>query len=327
MTRLYLEPRSVQAAVAALAEHGSEAVPVSGGTDLVVLARKQQAPLPSVLVALHRIDDLNGIEDQPDDDGYATAYGGPPKVGSLRIGAATPHAAIEHDAGIIERFTALADGSALVGSPATRHVGTIGGNLANASPANDTGSALLVLGGKVEVTDADGGITSMGLETFFQGPGRTALKPGDLVTAISLNGPPDDGRRRGSAYIRLDYRRSMEIAVVGAAAMVTLADDSSADGGAIEHAALALTAVAPTCIEIPGIAEALRGRDPDDPAAWDEAGRRAAEAAAPIGDVRAPAGYRAAMIPVIVRRAFQAAVRRARAEHIPAPATLGADRP
>jgi CO/xanthine dehydrogenase FAD-binding subunit len=324
MTRLYLEPRTADEATAALAEHGSDAVPVAGGTDLVVLARKRQAPLPEVIVALHLIDELNGIKDQAY-DGYAIAYGGPPPAGSLRIGAVTPHASIERDARIVERFTALADGSALVGSPATRHVGTIGGNLANASPANDTGSALMVLGALIEVTGADGGITGMGLETFFKGPGRTALQPGELVTAVTLNGPPDDGRRRGSAYIRLDYRQAMEIAVVGAAAMVKLVDDSEV--GAIEDASLALTAVAPMCIEIPGIGETLRGRDPNDPAAWDEAGRRAAEVAAPIGDVRAPAGYRAAMIPVIVKRAFRAAVRRARGEHIPVPATLWADRP
>jgi CO/xanthine dehydrogenase FAD-binding subunit len=324
VTGLYLEPRTAEEAVAALAEHGSDATPVAGGTDLVVLARKRQAPLPPVLVALHLIGGLDVIEDQPNDRDLI-AHGGLRSTSGLRIGATTPHATIERHSGIIERFTALADGSALVGSPATRHVGTIGGNLANGSPANDTGSALLVLGAQVEVTDAGGGITSMGLETFFEGPGKTALRPGHLVTAITLNEVPDGGRRRGSAYIRLDYRQAMEIAVVGAAAMVTLADDSA--GGAIEHAALALTAVAPTCMLVPGIAGALRGRDPDDPAAWDEAGRRAAEAAAPIGDVRAPAGYRAAMIPVIVRRAFRAAVRRARGERIPVPATLWADRP
>jgi len=319
VTRLYLEPRTIEEAVAGLAEHGSDAVPVAGGTDLVVLARKRQAPLPEVLVALHRIDDLNAIEDQAND-------GAP--VDGIRIGATAPHAAIERDARIVQYFTALADGSALVGSPATRHVGTIGGNLANASPANDTGSALLVLGAIVEVTDSTGGIISMGLETFFEGPGKTALQPGQLVTAVALDGLPDDGRRRGSAYIRLDYRQAMEIAVVGVAAMVSLADDSPTNAsGSIADARLALTAVAPTCIEVPGIGDLLRGRDPDDPAAWDEAGRRAAETAAPIGDVRAPAGYRAAMIPVIVRRAFSAAVRRARGEHVPVPATLWADRP
>jgi CO/xanthine dehydrogenase FAD-binding subunit len=316
MTGLYIEPRTAEEAVGMLAEHGSDAVPVAGGTDLVVLARKRNAPLPSVLVALHRIDELKGLKEQPY-DGHAIANGEPPPIMTLRIGAITPHAEIERHPLITEHFTALADGSALVGSPATRHVGTIGGNLANASPANDTGSALLVLGAMIEVTGADG-IRSLGAEVFFEGPGRTALRHGELVTAVTLGGPPDDRRRRGSAYIRLDYRQAMEIAVVGAAAMVKLADDS--DGGAVEHAELALTAVAPTCIRIEGIAELVRGRDPDDPAAWDDAGRRAAEAAAPIDDVRAPAGYRAAMIPVIVRRAFDVAVRRARGDRVPVPA-------
>ena len=309
MTRLYLEPRTTEEAVAALAEHGPAAKVVAGGTDLVVLARKRQSPLADVLVAVHRIAEINSVEE---DDPTG-----------LRIGAATPHANLERHALVVERFSALADGSALVGSPATRHVGTLGGNLANASPANDTGSPLLVFGASVELRSA-AGVRTMSLSEFFVGPGHTALADDELLASVHVPGLNGTGPV-GSAYIRLDYRQAMEIAVVGAAAMVRLADDSP--DAAIEDARLALTAVAPTCIEIPRVGELLRGRDPDDPAAWDEAGRRAAEAAAPIGDVRAPAGYRAAMIPVIVRRAFRAAVRRARGEHIPVPATLWADRP
>jgi CO/xanthine dehydrogenase FAD-binding subunit len=297
---IYLEPRTVDAAVQALAEHGAGATLVAGGTDLVVLARKRRVPLADVLIALHRVDGLHGIDRATGghDATIASASG-------LRIGAATPHAEIERHPDILARFTALADGSALVGSPATRHVGTIGGNLANASPANETGSPLLVFGAVVELT-SKGGTREVGIAEFFEGPGMTALRPGELIASVTL---PGRTGVIGSAYIRLDYRQAMEIAVVGAAAMVDLDDE-----GLIADARLALTAVAPTCIEVPGVGDALRGRDLADPASWEDVGRRAAEAAVPIDDVRAPAAYRAAMVPVVVRRAFDLAVRRARGE-------------
>ncbi len=298
---VYLEPRTIDEAVAALAEHGDAAKIVAGGTDLVVLARKRRTPLASVLVAVHRVDGLAGIAETQE--------------GGLRLGAATPHADIERDPQIVGRVTALADGSALVGSPSTRHVGTIGGNLANASPANETGSPLLVFDAKVELT-SPAGTRTVPIRTFFEGPGRTTLQPGELLTAVTVPATRGGGPS-GSAYIRLDYRQAMEIAVVGAAARVTLAGE-----GTIDDARLALTAVAPTCVEVGGVADALRGCDPDDPATWAEAGRRAADVAAPIDDVRAPAAYRSAMVPVIVRRAFTAAVRRARGEAVPIPATL-----
>ena len=292
MAGVYLEPRTIDAAVAALTEHGASAKLVAGGTDLVVLARKRHAPLADVLIAVHRLDEIRGIEAMPD--------------GGLRIGAGTSHAEIERHPDVLARFTALADGSALVGSPATRHVGTIGGNLANASPANETGSPLLVLGASVELASKDA-VRVIPLSGFFEGPGRTALRPGELITAVTLPGPTGAA---GSAYIRLDYRQAMEIAVVGAAAMVSLDD-----GGRIAGARLALTAVAPTCIEVDGVAEALRGRDPMGVAApWDDVGRLAAGAARPIDDVRAPAAYRTAMVPVVVGRAFDLAARRARGD-------------
>jgi CO/xanthine dehydrogenase FAD-binding subunit len=373
---LYLEPRTIDEAVVALAEHGDDAKVVAGGTDLVVLARKRRTPLAPVLVAIHRIDELAGVGEASDGGiriGASTAHalierdpwiverftalaehgeaakvvaGGTDLVvlarkrrtalapvlvaihrvaglagvgatpdGGVRIGASTAHALIERDPWIVERFTALADGSALVGSPSTRHVGTLGGNLANASPANDTGSPLLVFDASVELTSA-AGVRTVPLGAFFEGPGRTALAPGELLTAVVVP-PLAWGGGVGSAYVRLDYRQAMEIAVVGAAAMVKLDDE-----GPIADVRLALTAVAPTCIEVEGVADSLRGGDPDDPATWADAGRRAAETARPIDDVRAPARYRAAMVPVISKRAFAMAVQRARGRQVPVPANL-----
>jgi CO/xanthine dehydrogenase FAD-binding subunit len=297
--RTYSEPHSVADAVALAAQHGSSAQFLAGGTDLVVLARKRSQPLPPALIAIHRLAELQGVEERAD--------------GSLHVGAAVTHAELETNPAVLDRFTALADGAALVGSPATRNVATLGGNLCNGSPAMDTGSPLLVFGASVTVR-FETGSRDIPLAAFVEGPGRTAASPGELVTSIRLAAPPPGAA--GSAYVRLDYRLAMEIAVVGAAALVVLTGD-----GRVAHAHVALTAVAPTCVSAPEVAAQLQGAVPDD-----EVLRRAAQAAAtaarPIDDVRAPAGYRQAMVPIAVHRALAAAVRRARGEPVAVPATL-----
>ena len=284
--RTYAEPRTVDEAVALLTELGPDAGIVAGGTDLVVGARSGKAPLPRALVAIHRLAELEGIAN-----------------GSLlRLGALVTHGDLETSDLVRARWSALSDASALVGSPATRHVGTIGGNLCNASPAAEAVSPLLVYGAAVSLRTA-GGSRTLAVEDFILGPAKTALAPGEMVTGVAVPSPPPAS---GSAYVRLEYRQTMEIAVVGAAALVTL-DDS----GRVADAKVALTAVAPTCVRASATEEALRGAEPS-ANVLAQAAALAAEVARPIDDVRAPAAYRSAMVPVIVRRALERAVERAR---------------
>ena len=113
----------------------------------------------------------------------------------------------------------------------------------NASPAMDTGAPLLVFGAEVELRSSTGS-RRVGVADLWTGPGRTSAHGDELCTAIHL---PPRPARSGSAYVRLEYRRAMEIAVVGAAASVTLAAD-----GAVVSLSVALTAVAPTIIAVDG---------------------------------------------------------------------------
>ena len=284
--RTYAEPRSVDEALAVLTELGPDAGIVAGGTDIVVGARSGKKPLPQALVAIHRLSELRGI---------ANGSG-------LSLGALVTHGELEASELVRSRWSALSDAAVLVGSPATRHVGTIGGNLANASPAAETASPLLVYGATVSLRSASGSRT-LPVSELILGPARTALAPGELLTGVSVPSLP---ARSGSAYLRLEYRQTMEIAVVGAAALVTL--DGS---GRVAEAKVALTAVAPTCVRASAVEEALRGAEPTEDA-LSAAAALAAEAARPIDDVRASAAYRSAMVPVIVRRALERAVERAR---------------
>jgi CO/xanthine dehydrogenase FAD-binding subunit len=167
----------------------------------------------------------------------------------------------------------------------------------------EVGSPLLVYGATVEVAGPDGTRT-LPVAELLVGPGQTALRPGELLTAVAV---PEPAAGSGSAYLRLEYRQAMEIAVVGAAALVTL------ERGRVADARIALTAVAPTCVRAQAAEDALRGREPT-PEALAEAAAASAAAARPIDDVRASAEYRRAMVPVIARRALERAVERARDE-------------
>jgi CO/xanthine dehydrogenase FAD-binding subunit len=282
---------SLSEALAALAEG---ARPIAGGTDLVVAARQGKTPLPRHLVAIHRLPELAGVQQEN---------------GLLRLGALASHAEIAAHPVVRERLSALADASAIVGSPATRAWGTVGGNLMNASPAMETGGPLVCLDAEARLVGPQGE-RRLAVTDLLVGPGETTASPDELLTEVEV---PLPAPGTGSAYLRLGYRRQMEIAVVGAAAALRLEE------GRVAHARVAITALAPTIRRVPAAEEVLLGSDAG-PQAAEEAARAAAAAAEPISDVRASRKYRRAMAEVIVRRAVALAAARARGEVVPIPA-------
>ena len=292
MTRSFTSAATLEEAVAALSA-GARAV--AGGTDLVVGARQGKAPLPDAIVAIDRIDDLRSLSDEG---------------GGLHLGALTTHESIASSEVVRSRFTALADASAIVGSHATRAHGTIGGNVMNASPAMETGGPLLCFDATVTLR-GPAGERSLPIGELWTGPGATIAAPDELLVAVDLPAPLPDG---GSAYVRLEYRRQMEIAVVGATAVVTFV------GATIEDARIAITALAPTIRRVGEAERALVGTEGDG-GAIAAAAAATADGAAPIGDVRASAEYRTAMAEVVARRAIAAAIARARATEVPIPAS------
>jgi CO/xanthine dehydrogenase FAD-binding subunit len=283
-TNAFVVATTVEEAVHALA---AGARPVAGGTDLVVGARQGKAPLPASLVAIHRVEELRGIT--------------PTNGGGLRIGALAAHEELALHPVIRKRFTALADSSAIVGSHATRAQGTIGGNLMNASPAMETGGPLVCLDATVTLR-SEQGERRLAVGDLFAGPGETTADPGELLAFVDVPAPK---LGTGSCYLRLEYRRQMEIAVVGATAVAILGADGVTD------AKIAITALAPTIRRVPEAEVALVGSDGGHEAA-ESAAQAAAAAAEPISDVRASADYRRAMAAVITRRAIETALARAR---------------
>src|SRR4029077_12347282 len=123
------------------------------------------------------------------------------EAGATRLGALVTHSELESLPAIRQRWTALADAAALVRSPATRNMGTIGGNLCNASPAMESGTPLLVFEATVELASA-AGTRPLTAAEFHRGPAKSARKPGELLTSVLL--PQPASGRTGSAYLRLE---------------------------------------------------------------------------------------------------------------------------
>lgn len=344
-------PMTLAEAVAVRAAR-PEATVVAGGTDLLPALRTGRLPAaPAAWLSLHAVAELAGVADAGPARpaviaGDLTSHSdakAPTIGGRLRIGAGTTVAAVEREPLIARYAAALRDAAALIGSPATRTVATVGGNLVNGSPAMELGAPLLALGATVELASVDGR-RRVPLADFLLGPGRVDLRPGELLVAVELDGAGAAGSPAvpagagdgapagrttavrppaGSAYVRIDGRAAMEVALAGAAAAVEL----NADGATVVAARIALCAVAPTCRRAPAAERLLTGRRPA-LELLDAVAQEAAAAAEPIDDHRAPADYRRAVVAVAVRRALDAALARAAAAPAPpATATLAPPAP
>lgn len=277
----YHAPQSLAQALALMAEDPEHSRFLAGGTDLYLALEHRLQGIERV-IDLKRIPGLQGVEAGPG--------------GAWRIGALTPMAEIEHHAELRRRYPALCAAAAVVGGPPVRNRATLGGNLCNASPAADTATPLLALSATVVVAEGSGE-RRMPLAELWSGPRRTTLAPGAVLTAVELPAPAP---RSGNAFQRIT-RSAMDIAVVNAAARVTL--DA---GGQVESVVVALGAVAPTVILVSSLESALAGRALDD-SALDDVRAQAEAAARPIDDARASGGYRAEMAGVLAARAVRAA--------------------
>jgi CO/xanthine dehydrogenase FAD-binding subunit len=282
----YLRPDTVDGVVAALAADPT-AKALAGGSDLLNQLRLR-AIRPNSVVDLAGIPDLGGVHVGAD--------------GAVSIGATATMRELLAEPALAGRLAALHDAAALLGGRQIQAVATVGGNLCNASPAAETATPLLVHEATARVHGPRGS-RQLPLAELFVGPGRVALRDGEVLMRLEISG---NAGGYVSAYQRLDLRRSVDIAVVSASAGLWVED------GTIRTARLAIGAVAPVPMRVPAAEERLLGtRLADTDSAVAEAAARCQRAATPIDDVRAGAEYRRAMVGVVVRRALDAAVARA----------------
>ena len=285
----YHAPTSLNEAISLLQEHGEAARALAGGTDLVVQMKEKTTKFaaPSHIVSLLRVPELSGVS-------FSESEG-------LRIGAGATMSQVADSPIIRERYRAIAEGAALVGSIQTMNMATVGGNLCNAAPSADIAPPLLAFEAEAVIVGPSGR-RKLVLEEFFLGPGKTALAADELLAEVRVPLPPPG---TGSAYDRHTPRKQMDIAVVGVAAALTMA------GERIERARVALGAVAPTPVRAPQAEAALEGQAPSDELFARAADVSAAECS-PIADLRGSAEFRRHIVRVMTKRMLREALDRAR---------------
>jgi len=267
-------PTDIDEAVALLAAH-PEAVPVAGGTDLMVGVNYRHIR-PEAMLDLTGLAELREWADEGD---------------AVRIGSGVPYARIVAELATV--LPSLAAASRTVGSPQIRNRGTLGGNLATASPAGDGHPPLLATGASIEIASA-AGLRTVPVADFFTGPKRSVLEPGDLITAVTV--PKAAGPQQ---FLKVGTRNAMVIAVCSFAVALDL-DDRRLGTGIGSAGPTPLRASEADLIDLPWDAPATFSD-----ALAEEFGRRVAAAARPIDDVRGTAAYRRHALAVCASRGLR----------------------
>jgi len=286
MWQTYYTPTSVDETLRLLAEHGSEARIIAGGTDLLIELRRGDRQA-RVLIDITRVGGLDQV--RLDD------------AGLIHVGPTVTHnLAVASDL-LVERGFPLALACWRVGTPQLRNRGTVVGNLITASPANDTITALWVLDAQLTLRGVRGERT-LPFADFYRGVRQTALAPDEMVTEITF--PALEPNQRG-VFVKLGLRRAHAISLVNAAVLLTFdqSTNNPVSQSTVLSARITLGSVAPTIIRAPEAERALVGAVLSKERIA-EAADMAAQAAAPIDDIRAGADYRSETVRVLVRRAL-----------------------
>jgi CO/xanthine dehydrogenase FAD-binding subunit len=272
-----LQPRSLDEAVRHL-EGDPGLLPVAGCTDLMVRG-------PEALHRIERVIDLLGI---PELRGIREVDGA---LGGLEIGAATTFTEIRSSAAVRAAFPALVDAAAQVGGWQIQNRATLGGNMANASPAGDSLPVLLALDAVVVVVGRQGR-REIPYGQFHAGYRKTALEPGEIIVHVRLPALPAGSIQ---AFRKVGTREAQAISKVVVALV------GRVESGRIAEIRLAAGSVAPVPVRLRAAEEAAHGQPPGAEAA-DLAGRAAAQEVQPIDDVRSTADYRRFALERVVRR-------------------------
>lgn len=258
---------------------------LAGGTDIIPMMRRGTIPV-SILVDTSGIPALDFIEDQGD---------------MVVIGSRTTHQRIAESRMIQMTNPALQLAAESIGCIQTRCRGTLGGNIANASPAGDTLPPLLVFDAQVLIQSRERE-RSVPLADLILGPGQIALDPGEFIHSISF--APLSGKW-GAHFIKVGKRSGMAISVVNAAAAMVL-DES----GLIADVRLALGAVGPVVLRCREAERTLLGKEPSGDV-FQEISVKAIAEISPIDDIRSTYRYRAHAAGVIATRALEKAAEKA----------------
>ena len=274
---LFIDAEDLPTALEALSERGPDLTILAGGTDVMVQYLRGDIR-PTGLLHIRRLADLT-----------ERTFGQRTSVGAL-----TTHWQLVSDDMFRRAHPALAEAAATVGGRQTQNVGTIAGNLVNASPAADLIPVMLVSDGVVTLRSISG-TRDLPVADFVVGRRSTSRRPDELVTRISLE---PVGPLTGETYLKMGRRAAMEVAIVGLGARLTFGND-----WVVRDARVALASVGPKAFRAKEVEARLVGSSLED-SVIREAGEMLRQAARPIDDPRATAAYRDRILPVLLQRAL-----------------------
>jgi carbon-monoxide dehydrogenase medium subunit len=286
-----LSTNTVEETCALLSRFGEGTCVFAGGTDLLT-KMKQRRSVPRRLINIKRIPNLSQIR-HDDQDG-------------LRIGSLTTIQAIEGSSVIGMKFSALKQAAGVLGTTQIRNVGTIGGNLANASPSAEFATPLLIFGASVQC-EGRGGERLIPLDEFFISPGRTSLRQDELLTEVHVPNLPTGAQ---GIYLKHSLRK-MDVAIASAAVLIIV------DGDVCRDVRIALGAVGPIPYRAKKAEETLRGKRLTgglfESELLEEVARVAMGESSPIDDIRGYATYRRRLVSMLVGKGLERLIARTRA--------------
>ncbi|KMY66507.1 molybdopterin dehydrogenase [Desulfocarbo indianensis] len=247
-------------------DRAPQAMLYAGGTDLLVRRRSRPQP-ESPLICLERVEELKRLELRGD---------------QIYLGAGCTHSRLLASDLVRQRLPILARALAVLGSPLVRNMGTLGGNLATASPAGDTLPPLYALGAWVELASPCR-VKRLPLCDFILGPGRTALRPGEIILGVAVPVPLQGARHH---FEKVGQRAALAISIASLAALI-----ETEASGLVRRAHLAWGSLGPRVVTCPAAEQALEGGGLNRES-LSRAARLAREAVSPIDDQRASAAYR-----------------------------------
>lgn len=282
----YLRAESLAHALELLGQHGGDAKLLAGGQSLVPMM-SMRLVRPSLLVDIHRLEELQGICTD---------------AGSFVTGGAVLQCTLEHDAMLPARMPLIAQALRWVGHEQTRNRGTLGGSLVHADPSAELPLSAVTLDA-ILVLRNQAGERRLRASEFFLGPMFTATAEDECLAAVQW--PRWTGARIGSAFEEIAIRHG-DFAMASAAAQLQLTD-----AGVCERAALGVGGVDGVPLALPRLAERLVGKVPNDDAVRAIAAD-ASRSCEPGNDMHASAEYRRHLVTVLVERVLRQALATAR---------------
>jgi CO/xanthine dehydrogenase FAD-binding subunit len=271
---VYYQPESISDAVGFLANNDITLKPLAGGTDIVPAMRKGELKIDG-LVDLSKIREIREIKIEDNE---------------IKLGSLCTFAQIEKSLLIQTKVSLLAQAAGAVGSPQIRSLGTIGGNIANASPAADTVTAFIALDAKVRLVSKEG-TRSVLVSELLCGVGKTNISHNEIIVEISFKIPSENSQ---SGFIKLGRRKALAIARMNLAMIINAHD------GPIDFARVSLGAVGPNPCRNRSLEKFLIGQTPSE-SLIDSFARFAGEEVSRMLGSRASAAYKCEAVKGIVR--------------------------